>query len=271
MRLIAHATVVALLAPVDAFVVQQPAARIGARPDTKPRHVMPRACAAPPSPSSDGVRAPPQQLQQRTVVLPKSDLLSAAGVAAKKKKKGIRSVTIGGTKIDFAHDMTNTFIWGGLILGMAIVKIAKVGKSAFIDEPNYKHIANTAAEETELHEFVCENCGFTMFPARGREGKFFPDDYKCLQCGAPKEKFFDMTDLSDSRTINAMQNDEDFDYEIEEIEVVVSGDSGQPAPSSPPTAAPRAPPAAAPPAAAPPPPPATPGPDDFDPLSDPLL
>ena len=178
--------------------------------------------------------APPQQLQQRTVVLPKSDLLSAAGVAAKKKKKGIRSVTIGGTKIDFAHDMTNTFIWGGLILGMAIVKIAKVGKSAFIDEPNYKHIANTAAEETELHEFVCENCGFTMFPARGREGKFFPDDYKCLQCGAPKEKFFDMTDLSDSRTINAMQNDEDFDYEIEEIEVVVSGDSGQPAPSSPP-------------------------------------
>ena len=35
----------------------------------------------------------------------------------------------------------------------------------------------------------CEECGYTLFIAAGREGKFFGDSYKCPECGAPKSKF----------------------------------------------------------------------------------
>ena len=31
----------------------------------------------------------------------------------------------------------------------------------------------------------CEECGYTLFIAAGREGKFFGDSYKCPECGAP--------------------------------------------------------------------------------------
>lgn len=230
--------------------------------------------------------------RQVRVAVPNSQLLAANTQAVKKKKKGIYHVQIGSTRIDFAHDMKNSFMWGGLILGMALVKIAKMGKSAFIDEPNYKHIARTEEEETELHEFCCENCGYTMFPARGREGKFFPDDFKCPSCEAPKESFFDMTDMSDPRTVTAMENDEDFDYEIAEVVVEIKDDDEndgrsssqasppKPSPSPPPAAkaaAPSPPPPAAPPASpkpSPPPPSPPPAPaadDDFDPLNNPLL
>lgn len=236
---------------------------------SRTRHVQPCLCAQEPI-------SQPGKASKRTVVLPKSELLSAAGTSAVKKKKGIRSVTVGGTRIDFAHDMTNTFIWGGIILTMAVYKVAKAGKSAFIDEPNYKHIARNQAEETELHEFCCEKCGFTMFPARGREGKFFPDDYKCLQCGAPKESFFDMTDLSDERTVNAIANDEDFDYVIEEIVVPTTGDLLEDITMQPSSRATAPLPSASPSITAPPPPPPSARPpasdeSDYDPLNDPLL
>jgi len=39
--------------------------------------------------------------------------------------------------------------------------------------------------------YECGECGFTLFPAAGREFKFFPDDFKCPECGAPKDKFKD--------------------------------------------------------------------------------
>jgi len=35
----------------------------------------------------------------------------------------------------------------------------------------------------------CGECGYTLFIAAGREGKFFGDSYKCPSCGAPKSKF----------------------------------------------------------------------------------
>lgn len=37
--------------------------------------------------------------------------------------------------------------------------------------------------------FECGNCGYTLFPAKGREFKFFPDDFKCPECGAAKDQF----------------------------------------------------------------------------------
>ncbi len=43
----------------------------------------------------------------------------------------------------------------------------------------------------ETHAFTCGDCGFTIFPAKGREGKFFPDNYVCPSCGADADQFFD--------------------------------------------------------------------------------
>jgi rubredoxin len=40
----------------------------------------------------------------------------------------------------------------------------------------------------------CSNCGYTLFPAAGREFKFFGDDFKCPQCGSSKEAFKDVAD-----------------------------------------------------------------------------
>ena len=50
------------------------------------------------------------------------------------------------------------------------------------------------SEETDLKAFSCNECGYTIFPARGREGKFFPSDYKCAMCGAGREAFEDKRD-----------------------------------------------------------------------------
>jgi rubredoxin len=42
--------------------------------------------------------------------------------------------------------------------------------------------------------YECGNCGYTMFVAKGREFKFFGDDFTCPECGAAKDQF-------ESRTI----------------------------------------------------------------------
>jgi rubredoxin len=39
--------------------------------------------------------------------------------------------------------------------------------------------------------FECGECGYTMFPAKGREFKFIPAEFVCPECGAAREKFFD--------------------------------------------------------------------------------
>ena len=144
--------------------------------------------------------APPPEARTARIAVPHSYLLaSSTATAVEKKKKGIRAVQVGDTRIEFAHDMTQSFIWTAVLAGLAVAKVVRVGKSAWQDEPNYKHIARNEAEETELHEFCCEKCGFTMFPARGREGKFFPAGFKCPTCKAPQTSFFDLTDLSDPR------------------------------------------------------------------------
>ena len=37
--------------------------------------------------------------------------------------------------------------------------------------------------------YQCGNCGYTLFIAKGREFKFYGDDFKCPECGAEKDKF----------------------------------------------------------------------------------
>mmetsp|Transcript_34153 Transcript_34153/g.107672 ORF Transcript_34153/g.107672 Transcript_34153/m.107672 type:complete len:83 (+) Transcript_34153:667-915(+) len=47
--------------------------------------------------------------------------------------------------------------------------------------------------------FRCEDCGFTIYPARGREGKFFPKGFTCPNCSASQESFYDLNDPTDPR------------------------------------------------------------------------
>ncbi|CAB9501733.1 expressed unknown protein [Seminavis robusta] len=37
--------------------------------------------------------------------------------------------------------------------------------------------------------YVCGNCGYTLFIAKGREFKFYGDDFSCPECGAKKDQF----------------------------------------------------------------------------------
>lgn len=61
------------------------------------------------------------------------------------------------------------------------------------------YISTTEAQTAMLRAFKCENCGYELYPARGREGKFFPDSFKCPMCGSPKESFYNMNDRDDPR------------------------------------------------------------------------
>lgn len=38
----------------------------------------------------------------------------------------------------------------------------------------------------------CGNCGYTLFIAKGREGKFFSSSFKCPECGAARDQFKDV-------------------------------------------------------------------------------
>lgn len=44
-------------------------------------------------------------------------------------------------------------------------------------------------EETASNVYECTECGYTLFIAKGREFKFYGDDFKCPECGAAKDKF----------------------------------------------------------------------------------
>lgn len=43
-----------------------------------------------------------------------------------------------------------------------------------------------------VHAYQCSDCGYTLFPAAGREFKFYGDDFVCPACGAPKDRFVDL-------------------------------------------------------------------------------
>ena len=48
-----------------------------------------------------------------------------------------------------------------------------------------------AVDSDAPHEYECKQCGTTLFVAKGREFKFFGDNFKCGTCGAGKEFFVD--------------------------------------------------------------------------------
>lgn len=46
--------------------------------------------------------------------------------------------------------------------------------------------------KANMHAYQCTECGYTLFPAAGREFKFYGDDFVCPACGSPKDKFIDL-------------------------------------------------------------------------------
>jgi rubrerythrin len=65
-------------------------------------------------------------------------------------------------------------------------------------EGNFKFEADKIAAEKAVEEekdepasnvYECSECGFTLFVAKGREFKFYGDDFECPECGAAKDKF----------------------------------------------------------------------------------
>lgn len=48
---------------------------------------------------------------------------------------------------------------------------------------------NDNGEGNASNVYECQECGYTLFVAKGREFKFYGDDFKCPECGAKKDKF----------------------------------------------------------------------------------
>ena len=105
-------------------------------------------------------------------------------------------------------------LFGITILTIKLVRVALGLKESEKDEgPRWSMAAATTEEEqSQLHEFKCGGCGYVMYPARGREGKFFPESFKCPLCQSPKRMFWDLRDRNDPRN-----QEEAGDEGIEEV------------------------------------------------------
>ncbi|GMI56481.1 hypothetical protein ScalyP_jg4238, partial [Parmales sp. scaly parma] len=94
-----------------------------------------------------------------------------------------------------------------IIGGLAMIKkfLAKgkfiKGSSDGTDEPNWKYVTTDKKQEKELKAYSCNNCGYTLFPARGREGKFFPPGFTCPICRSGADAFEDVRDEYDTNEI----------------------------------------------------------------------
>lgn len=63
-------------------------------------------------------------------------------------------------------------------------QVAELDSPARVGEP----------AKTKVHAYQCSDCGYTLFPAAGREFKFYGDDFVCPACGAPKDRFVDLNE-----------------------------------------------------------------------------
>lgn len=68
---------------------------------------------------------------------------------------------------------------------------AEEGSKPNIGELDYPARSGEPAK-ANVHAYQCSDCGYTLFPAAGREFKFYGDDFVCPACGAPKDKFVDL-------------------------------------------------------------------------------
>ena len=82
---------------------------------------------------------------------------------------------------------------GYLLIKIVRARVMKRGKTVLSAMPTWGYLVSSKEEEMEfLHAYCCKQCGTTIFPARGRDAKFFPKDIECFSCGAKgREMFFD--------------------------------------------------------------------------------
>ncbi len=237
-------------------------------PATAPKLALrPHLAALRRTPGTPLLRAsqPDAELRHLNLALPNAHLYAARGAKTSVALDAdTKLITIGSAKIVLDKSIIRPLLFIAVILGLKVLQVVRTwGTRSALDEPVGKFTSATLAEQSELKEFQCSSCGFTIFPARGREGKFFPDSFRCPNCGARKEAFFDMNDLSDPRTVAAQASDKDFQYSVQDVEVTVDADDEGGADDGP-----------APPGPSPPPAPGpgpSPPPSDFDPLRNSLL
>ena len=67
--------------------------------------------------------------------------------------------------------------------------IDKEGKLVDPDDPNAITDESSSQRQPVSNVYECSECGYTLFIAKGREFKFYGDDFKCPECGAAKDKF----------------------------------------------------------------------------------
>lgn len=68
-----------------------------------------------------------------------------------------------------------------------------VDRDGKLEDPEDQKKAEEEGEEEEemptSNVMECSECGYTLFIAKGREFKFFGEDFKCPECGADKKSF----------------------------------------------------------------------------------
>eukprot|EP00536_Pseudo-nitzschia_multiseries_P013079 jgi/Psemu1/245114/estExt_Genewise1.C_5360012 len=64
----------------------------------------------------------------------------------------------------------------------------KVDRDGNIEDPD-NAIGADEPEKPASNVMECTECSYTLFIAKGREAKFFGDNFKCPECGAGKDKF----------------------------------------------------------------------------------
>lgn len=69
------------------------------------------------------------------------------------------------------------------------------GKLANPEEAANDNAASDKEPTSNVYE--CGQCGFTLFVASGRESKFYGTEFKCPECGAPKDKFKARDDMDE--------------------------------------------------------------------------
>mmetsp|Transcript_15840 Transcript_15840/g.45426 ORF Transcript_15840/g.45426 Transcript_15840/m.45426 type:complete len:453 (+) Transcript_15840:125-1483(+) len=64
-----------------------------------------------------------------------------------------------------------------------------IDKEGNLEDPEAAAAQAEESEEPASNVYECSECGYTLFIAKGREFKFYGNDFTCPECGAGKDKF----------------------------------------------------------------------------------
>lgn len=64
-----------------------------------------------------------------------------------------------------------------------------IDKEGNLADPEAAAAQAEESEEPASNVYECSECGYTLFIAKGREFKFYGNDFTCPECGAGKDKF----------------------------------------------------------------------------------